>query len=185
MGTTLPFNGKDISAKFDLAEIDDEELVSSGEHIVVFTQFRAVNSAYADRMRAKDIPTFTMTGDNKPMDRPEIVKKWAAAQPGVLICMFQVGGVGLNMTAARHVSFLDKLFVPGLNSQAIDRLHRIGADKTQAIQLRDYQIKNSVDTRINEILKLKTQTIDKTVDSDKESNHAWMKRLVAAALSGD
>ena len=185
MGTTLPFNGKDISAKFDLAEIEDEELVLSGEHIVVFTQFRDVNSAYAARLQAKGLPVFTMTGDDKPIDRPGIVKKWESAPPGVLICMFQVGGVGLNMTKARHGVFLDKLFVPGLNKQAIDRMHRIGADKTQAIQIRDYQIKNSAESRINEILKMKEATIDKTVDSDKTSNLEWHKRLIAAALQGD
>lgn len=64
-------------------------------------------------------------------------------------------------------------------------MHRIGADKTQAIQIRDYQIKNSAESRINEILKMKEATIDKTVDSDKTSNLEWHKRLIAAALQGD
>jgi len=184
-GTTLPFNGEDISAKFDLAEIEDEELVQSGEHIVVFTQFRDVNAAYAARLVKRDIPVFTMTGDDKPIDRPQIVKNWESSAPGVLICMFQVGGVGLNMTKARHGVFLDRLYVPGLNQQAIDRMHRIGADKTQAIQIRDYQIKNSAESRINEILKMKQATIDKTVDSSKTSNAEWHRKLIAAALNGD
>ena len=183
-GTTLPFNGKDISAKFDLAEFEDKELVEAGEHIVVFTQFRDVNSAYAARLRAKDIPVFTMTGDDKTIDRPGIVKKWAAAPPGVLICMFQVGGVGLNMTKARHGVFLDKLWSPGLNRQAIDRMHRIGAG-TQPIQIRDYQVKNSAESRVDEVLKMKQAIIDKTVDNSKTSNAEWHRKLLQAALEGE
>lgn len=183
-GTTLPFNGVDISAKFDLAQLEDEELVEAGEHIVVFTQFRDVNSAYAERLRRKDIPVFTMTGSDKTIDRPDIVKRWAKAPPGVLVCMFQVGGVGLNMTKARHGVFLDKLWSPGLNRQAIDRMHRIGAG-TQPIQIRDYQVRNSAESRVNEVLKMKEAIIGKTVDSETTSNAEWHKKLLAAALAGD
>lgn len=185
LGTTLPFNGEDISAKFDLAELEDEELILSGERVVVFTQFRDVNSAYGERLKKKGIPVWSLTGSVKAIDRPEIVKEWGRSEPGALVCMYQVAGVGLNMTAARHGSMLDKLFVPGLNQQAIDRMHRIGASSTQPVQIRDYQVKNSAESRINEILKMKELTIDKTVDSDKTSNHEWHKRLIAAAMMGE
>ncbi|HEY6018579.1 MAG TPA: DEAD/DEAH box helicase [Candidatus Paceibacterota bacterium] len=92
--------------------------------------------------------------------------------------MLQVAGVGLNMVAAKHASFLDKLFVPGLNRQAIDRLHRIGQDTTQPVQIREYICRNTIENRINVILRTKKKLNAEIVEADP----MWRKKLYAAIM---
>lgn len=178
-GTTKPFTGEDVSSKLDLATSDDLELLENGNRVVVFTQFRDVQACYIERMQKYGYPIFQLNGDVPNADRSNIVKEWAATKaPGVLVCMLQVAGVGLNMVAARHASFLDELFVPGLNRQAIDRLHRIGQDKTQPVQVRKYITRNTIENRIQQILRTKTRLFGEIVETDPD----WKRKLIAAMM---
>jgi SNF2 family DNA or RNA helicase len=178
-GTTLPFTGEDHSSKLDLATEDDIELLLNGHRVVVFTQFRSVLDAYATRMEKHSVPVFQLHGDVKKEDRSTIVKTWGATrEPGVIVCMLQVAGVGLNMTQASHGSFLDKLFVPGLNQQAIDRLHRIGASSTQPVQIREYLCRGTIESRVNQINRTKSKLFGEIVETDPN----WKKKLYAAIM---
>lgn len=178
-GTTLPFTGVDVSSKLDLATADDTELLENGNRLVVFTQFRDVQEAYVKRMADLGVPIFQLHGDIPMNTRQPVVKEWGLTKtPGVLVCMLQVAGIGLNMTAARHGSFLDKLFVPGLNQQAIDRMHRIGASETQAIQVREYICRNTIENRVNQILRTKSKIFGEIVESDPD----WKKKLYKAIM---
>lgn len=166
-GTTLPFNGKDESAKLDIVIEDAVELIKNGHKIVFFTQFRDVLEAYCNRLDRElpDTPIWELHGGIKQFDRQPFVHQWGAdPRPGVMACMLQVAGVGLNMTAARHGQFADKLWVPGLNQQAIDRMHRIGADETQPVQILEYHMKGTVETRVETVLRSKSKLFGTVVN---------------------
>ncbi len=181
-GTTLAFTGQDVSSKLDLAVEDAIEQLDNGRKLVVFTQFRDVLEAFCDRLdrTRPDFDVWELHGDVPNQDRQPIVSMWAAHdKPAVLAGMLQVSGIGLNMTAARHVFFLDKLFVPGLNQQAIDRLHRIGADVTQPVQVFEYICRNTIENRVEAILRTKKKLFNNIVeDSD-------FKRKLIRALMED
>lgn len=182
-GTTFPFLTEDHSSKLDLAITDDLELLDNGHRVVVFTQFRPVQACYIERMQKWDVPIWELNGDVKKSDRQNLIKEWGmSAEPGVLVCMLQVAGLGLNMTASRHGSFLDKLFVPGLNQQAIDRLHRIGQSETQPVQIREYICRNTKENRVNEILKTKSKLFGEIIESDSAD---WRRKLYEALLEDD
>jgi SNF2 family DNA or RNA helicase len=178
-GTTLPFTGEDHSSKLDLAIEDDLELVvENGHRTVVFTQFRPMLQAYVDRMArdkmGKDVPVFQLHGDVPKPDRVQIVKQWGSTRdPGIIVCGLQVASEGLNLVAARHAAFLDQLFTPGKNQQAIDRLHRIGASETQPVQIRRYIARNTIESRIEQILRIKTKLFGEIVESDPD----WKRKL--------
>lgn len=191
-GTTLQFTGTDVSNKLTLAIEDDLQILEEGHKIVVFTQFRDVQAAYMHRM-ANDTaakvsgisntgspwPVFFLNGDVPKGDRTAVVRAWSDWNgPAVIICMLQMSGLGLNMTAARHGSFLDELFVPGLNQQAIDRLNRIGADETQPIQIRKYLTRNTIENRVQQILKVKSKLFGEIVESDPN----WKRKLFQALM---
>lgn len=82
------------------------------------------------------------------------------------------------MTAARHGSFLDELFVPGLNQQAIDRMHRIGADLFQPVQIRKYLCRNTIEARVQAILKVKSKLFGELIESDPQ----WKAKLYKALM---
>jgi SNF2 family DNA or RNA helicase len=81
------------------------------------------------------------------------------------------------MTAASKMIFVDKLFVPKLNEQAEDRIHRIGADLTKPVQIYQLIARKTVEQRIEAILKKKTRTFNAVVE---ESD--WKRQLLQAML---
>lgn len=186
-GTTLPFNGKDISSKLDLV-IEDAVEVLTPRHenpapkLVIFTQFRDVLEATCDRLDKAfpEADIWELHGDIATHLRQGVVKEWSEHDgPGVIVCNTNVAGVGLNMTAARNGFFIDKLFVPGLNQQAVDRLHRIGASTTQNIQITEYICRGTVENRVEQILRVKKKLFGSIVD---ESD---FKRKLIQALMED
>ena len=149
-----------------------------GEPVVIFTQFRGVQEALIQRLQAVGIYTWELNGDTPKQARTDVVKQWGSApQPGALVAMLQVAGVGLNMTQASKCIFVDKLFVPKLNEQAEDRLHRIGASTTQPIQVYEMIVKNSIESRIETILRRKTKLFNTLVETGD-----WKKMLYEAML---
>lgn len=179
-GTTATLVEKDESLKLDLAIEDATEIMEDGNKIIVFTQFRGVLSAYSRRIRAAhpDIPVYELHGDVPINARQDVVRSWSNEKgASVIICMIQVAGIGLNMTAARHLQFLDKLFVPKLNQQAVDRAHRIGQSETQTVQVFEYIARDTVEKRIEDILKTKTKLFDDVVETS-----SWKRMLIEAVL---
>lgn len=183
-GTTLSFTGKDCSNKLERAVEIVVEWLQNGEPVVVMTQFRDVQEAFIQRLDsalpANDI--WELNGDVPQETRQPIVNQWGKSQtPGTLVCMLQVAGIGLNMTAAKRMIFLDKLFVPGLNKQAIDRIHRIGQDETQPVQIVEMITRNTIENRVEQILRMKTKLNDSIV----ETNPGWKKLLVEAMMDDE
>lgn len=187
-GTTKPFTGNDVSSKLDLAVEDAQEILTPTSEnmspkLVVFTQFRDVLECFCERLdkQAPWIDIWELTGDVPKHMRQGVVKEWENHPgPGVLVCMLQVSGIGLNMTAARHGFFIDKLFVPGLNQQAIDRLHRIGADTTQPVQIHEYICRSTIENRVEQINRDKKKLFGSIVD---ESD--FKRKLIQALLEDD
>lgn len=178
-GTTLPFTGKDESAKLDVAVEDAIELSKNGHKIVVFTQFRDVLECFATRLdkALPEVPIWELHGDIKKHERQGVVKEWSNTDgAGVIVCMLQIAGIGLNMTAAQHAQFLDKLWVPGLNQQAIDRLHRIGQSETQPVQILEYHMRGTVETRVEAVLRQKSKLFG-TVVNDADFKHKLLQAL--------
>lgn len=186
-GTTACIPGhEDKSNKLDRAMEIVEEKIGNGEPLVVFTQFRGVLAAFGNRMAAvkpTPIPFSVLSGDVPINKRQQVIQDWsdaaAADKPGVLLCMTQVAGVGLNLTAASTAIMLDKLFVPKLNEQAEDRLHRIGADKTKPVQIIEMICRNTVEQRVEVILSRKRKLFDTLIEGND------LKRAIFAEIMDD
>lgn len=191
---TVPGVDADFSIKLDLATADAHEIMASGHRVVAFTRFLGVQAAFAHRIKnhnllamhgktlrhagKKSPPVFLLNGDVPAKERQGIVRAWSLTnEPGILICTFQVAGVGLNMTAGRHALFLDKLTVPMLNKQAVDRLHRIGQSEEQPVQVFEYLVADSIEKRVNDIVKRKRAIFDKVVEGSVE-----MQTLIRQAI---
>lgn len=157
----------DESDKLDRMEEIAEELINEGEKVVIFTQFRGTLEAIVKRLRKRmpNIPLFQLHGDIPSKERVPTVQEWSNVQgPAIIACMSQVAGVGLNMTAASACIFVDKLFVPGLNQQCIDRLDRIGASTIQAVRVFELIARGTCEDRIEQILKAKSKLFGEIIE---------------------
>jgi SNF2 family DNA or RNA helicase len=99
----------------------------------------------------------------------------------MIINMQQVANFGLNMTAARQVSFLDFHYNPQKNQQGIDRCNRIGQDSTQPVQVRQYICRKTVEVRVAQLNAQKQRLFDLVINS---SSTAWKAKLKAMLMEG-
>lgn len=182
--TTANLMDEDHSSKLDLGVERAQEVVNTGKPVVLWTRFRGTNTALVARFAKIGIPTWELHGDVKPNLRQSVVADWTDnaknGNPGVLVCQLQVAGVGLNMTVADTCIFIDKLFVPKLNEQAEDRIHRIGASTSQPVNIISIITKNSIESRVEKILSRKKKTFDELVETTD-----FKRELYAALLSED
>lgn len=111
------------------------------EQIVVFSQFKKLINLLAKRLEAKKVPFEKLTGDT--VDRSGVVSRFQSGASRIFIGTIAAGGVGITLTAAQTVVFLDRNWSPALNMQAEDRLHRIG--QKGAVQVIDIMASNTLD----------------------------------------
>ena len=105
----------------------------------------------------------TITGDVAPAKRTEIVKRFQAGQLKGLALTIQAGGIGLTLTRAHRALFVDLAWTPALNSQAEDRICRIGQDK--GVIITRLVAEHQLDRRVNELLSVKQALITGSVDA--------------------
>lgn len=129
------------SSKLDaLMEIMED---NPEEQFVVFSQFKQVIALLEKRLEAKGITYGLLTGDVSPEDRAKAVNDFQAGKLKVFAGTIAAGGVGITLTAANKIVFLDRAWSPALNAQAEDRLHRIGQES--AVQVIDIMARDTVD----------------------------------------
>ena len=135
-----------------------EEYEAAEEPVVVFSMHRPPVEALASRPGWARI-----TGSESSEARQEIVKKFQAGELKGLACTTQAAGIGLTLTRAHHAVFVDLAWTPALNSQAEDRLCRIGQDR--GVIITSLVATHCVDQRVEELLRWKTDLINKTVEA--------------------
>ena len=169
---TVRLDGADHSGKLDLAVQDAKLITDAGEKIIAFTGFRGAMACYVNRLLTAlpDVPIWVLHGDVPSDSRQDVVTAWGS-QPGpaILVCITQVAGVGLNMTQARNVQFLDLDVTPANNAQAVARAHRIGATG-DSIKVWVYEAEDTVDQRVNQIIATKQQTNDLIIEASAAAN---------------
>jgi hypothetical protein len=116
---------QESSAKLEslLPMLDD--VVRSGHKALVFSQFTAFLDIVRSRLTAQGL-TYEYL-DGQTTKRQAAVNRFQNdADCKVFLLSLKAGGVGLNLTAADYVFLLDPWWNPAVETQAIDRAHRIG-----------------------------------------------------------
>ncbi len=103
------------------------------------------------------------TGALSSQERQKIVDEFQKAT-GVCYFMGTIGaaGVGITLTAANRVAFMDLPWTPGGKIQAEDRAHRIG--QTQTVEIVNILAKGTIDERMLQLLAEKELVIAQAVD---------------------
>lgn len=127
-------------------------VAQAGEKALVFTQFVAMPfGAEAIAQALKPLNPLLLTGRMSAAARDDATALFAASPDRhVLVSSLRVGGVGLNLTAASVVFHFDRWWNPAVETQAEDRVSRIG--QTRAVQVFAYLTPDSIEQRIGEIL---------------------------------
>ncbi|TEB14595.1 hypothetical protein FA13DRAFT_1602234, partial [Coprinellus micaceus] len=122
-----------------------EELVQLLSHIphdeksLVFSQFTSFLDKIAAALESERIPFVRFSGAISEKERRKIVDKFSvpigpvprlgSQNPRVMLISLKAGSLGLNLTAANHVFLMDPWWQEAIESQATDRVNRIGQKK--------------------------------------------------------
>ena len=130
-----------------------------GKRFVIFSCFKQALYLLEARLTAASIEYVRLTGDDSPPARHTSVTRFQNGEVPIFLGTIAAGSEGINLTAANTVVFLDRDWTPARNSQAEDRLHRIGQDN--AVQVLDIIAKGTVDLYKDRKLSMKKYYIKK------------------------
>ncbi len=119
---------EDLSGKWPMLQERLESILDGGGKVLIFSQFVQYLRLVRDSLEEQKTSYAYLDGSSQ--DRDAQVKTFQS-HPScrVFLISLKAGGYGLNLTAADHVILLDPWWNPAVESQAIDRAHRIGQQR--------------------------------------------------------
>lgn len=127
-----------------------DDFKSANKKVIVYSNFAFAVKELDSLMKANNIKSYTITGDEK--HKKAIIDKFKT-DGDVLIGSIKALGTGYTITEASNIIFLDLPWTYADMVQAVDRAHRIGQEnKVTVISL---LAKNTVDEKIYKIVKKK------------------------------
>ena len=140
-------NSESESGKYIVVTNYLETLVQSNQKTIIFSSFVSNLEFYKNWCHQKKIAFCELTGATSLKDRETEVKNFHEQdKPLLFFISLKAGGVGLNITRASYVLFLDPWWNPFAEKQGIARAHRIGQlNKVNVIR---FISKNTVEEKI-------------------------------------
>jgi len=148
-------------AKLPMAIKYLEDLLTSGvKNFVVFAHHVDVLTKLYERFKADAVLVYGGISQTK---REEAVKSFQAGTKKIFIGQTKAAGVGITLTAASVVVFVESDWVPGVLSQAEDRLCRIGQKKM--VHVIHLILGNTLDANMTRRVVEKQAIIDRALDT--------------------
>jgi len=159
--------------KLDVTIKQLRSIQAAGEKAIVFTRFLRIQGILQSAIRQQLNIWPDIINGSINTNRQSIVDIFSRS-PGfnVLILSHDVGGVGLNITAANHVIHYTRPWNPAKENQATDRAHRIGQDRDVSVyypiaQNTDFE---TVEVRLGRLLAAKSSLARDVLRPSKEMN---------------
>lgn len=151
------------SGKFNLLKDLTQEALESGRKILLFSQFRGMLSII--RTWLDEIGTQYLYLDGATRNRQDLIDKFSQDESvRLFLISLKAGGAGLNLMAADTVIIYDPWWNPAVESQAVDRAHRIGQNKTVSV----YRLvtEDSVEQKIMALKAKKSKIVDALINEN-------------------
>ena len=152
------------SSKLDDIKERMRTLTAQGHKALIFSQYTSdVSGVAAAAQQLMEFNPLTLTGEIPIGHRAEIIRRFKTEKSHkALVVSLRAGGLGLNLQEASYVFHLDRWWNPALERQAEDRSHRLG--QTVKVNVIKYSCKNTIEERIDRILRQKQELFDQLVD---------------------
>ena len=138
------------------------DVLLSGHKVVVFSQF----VSFLDRIRGlielklPDYPIYELRGSTTNRSKP-VDGFQEDPRASIMLVSLKAGGTGITLHAADYIFLMDPWWNPAVEEQAIDRVHRIGQDKTVFV----YRLvtQGTIEERIMELKASKRDLFDQVI----------------------
>jgi len=153
------------------ASINEISSTTNQHRVLIFAQMKQMLDIVENELFKKHLPSITylrMDGATEAMKRHHIVNQFNSDPTiDVLLLTTHVGGLGLNLTGADTVIFLEHDWNPMKDLQAMDRAHRIGQKKVVNV----YRLITSgtLEEKIMGLQKFKLNIANTVINQDNSS----------------
>ena len=155
------------SCKADYLKDKLEKIHIAGDKTLVFSQYPRVSlEPLADTLRQFKPDMFDGRLSNAERDR-RIREFQEQEKTSVMLMSVKAGGVGITLTRANHVFFLDQWWNPAVGKQAEGRVFRIGQEKT--VFITSLYVADTIEEQIIKLLKHKQRLFDEIIDEQSET----------------
>lgn len=154
------------SAKYEML-LDLLQTLIEGKHkTVIFSQYTRMLQIMREDFEARGIRFSYLDGSSK--NRLDVVKQFNEDQDiPVFLVSLKAGGTGLNLVGADTVIHYDMWWNPAVESQATDRVHRLG--QKNSVSAYKLITLNTIEEKIAEMQKRKKGLVKKVVSCDDEA----------------
>ena len=158
-----------LAASTEDEDDQSSDLNSPAHQILVFAQTKAALDA-VERcvLDPRGIPYLRLDGDVNPERRHKVAMEFQRDPTiPVLLLTTRVGGLGLNLTAADTVFFLEHDWNPMMDMQAMDRAHRLG--QTSTVNVFRAIVKDTYEERLMGVQRFKVGVAETVVSMENAS----------------
>ncbi|KAK5994424.1 DNA repair protein RAD5 [Cladobotryum mycophilum] len=130
-----------------MSELRDLRREHSSMKSVIFSQFTSFLSLIEPALGRANIRFLRLDGSMAQRARAAVLQEFTDGKGFmVLLISLRAGGVGLNLTSAGRVFMMDPWWSYAVESQAIDRVHRLGQE--DQVVVKRFIVKGSVEERM-------------------------------------
>lgn len=160
--------------------------------VVIFSQFATACKRIHMTLQNAKYQGCILTGSNSSGERDYAVQKFQNDPDcQYLVVSTLAGGVGLTLTAASTAIFVDKYWTPAINSQAQDRLHRVG--QKEPVTIIELLAEQTIEEGIEEMLTKKYDQFQalfstddfETLDSRSDIDITEIKNLLKFGIGSN
>ena len=177
-------------AKAGLAADYAAQLARSVGKVVFFAKHIDVMDQAEAALAARELRTVSLRGDQTALQRQATIDAFNKdPEIAVAVCSLTAAGVGVNLQAASNVVLAELSWTAAEQTQAIDRVHRIGQD--EPVTAWRIIAAHTIDARIAELIDSKQGLAARALDgSDVEPGSAdsvqldALQHLLRSALDG-
>jgi len=105
------------------------------EPAVVMAQSRQLIELAAARLQKHKIPFTKIVGGQGAWDREQAKERFQNGHVRVILCTISAGGIGITLTRSKRIIFLQRSWSMIEQKQAEDRVHRIGSEIHENIEI--------------------------------------------------
>jgi SWI/SNF-related matrix-associated actin-dependent regulator 1 of chromatin subfamily A len=138
------------------------DYADQGVPVLMFAHHKDVLDALETACRENGVRYGRIDGSVSHEDRGNVVEKFQAGDLDVMLISVLAGGVGITLTRASDVVFVERSWTPAAEEQAEDRVHRIG--QTDTVNVRYLMVPGTIDEDMDELLEDKRQVIASILD---------------------
>mmetsp|Transcript_11266 Transcript_11266/g.27119 ORF Transcript_11266/g.27119 Transcript_11266/m.27119 type:complete len:965 (-) Transcript_11266:92-2986(-) len=124
-----------------------ESTMKPDEKAVIFSQFTSYLDIIGSTMKDAGHDFVRIDGSVPSPKRIERIRQFTQDDgPRFILCSLLASGVGINLSRGNHAFLMDCWWNEAIESQAMDRIHRI--DQTRPVQITKFIMKDSIEERI-------------------------------------